>query len=287
MSERRNLFGPLPDDTARAARSIFNLGNIYLLIGDQLDQLLAEVNQVELDPTSSYPMSMVGLPALVTIFQFAEGLPDRVAADATRTRMDWKYALHLSINYPGQKPESLCAFRHRLWFDPDGQAIFEQITNRISAMGLLSKREKLDHEALVVIRSVCAYTRLDWMAQAFNQALEALAVWQSECLRAIALPHWYARYNRLSLNEPVPQDEVEQTALAQALGSDAQHLLSACSSFNAQAQSSMPEIQKLCQVFHEQFYTTDVEVGRVGEFYWRSERCATCGPVKNEPYRSA
>ena len=35
--------------------------------------------------------------ALVTIFQFAEGLCDRQAADAVRARIDWKYALRLPL----------------------------------------------------------------------------------------------------------------------------------------------------------------------------------------------
>jgi Transposase domain (DUF772) len=36
-----------------------------------------------------------GRRALVTIFQMAENLTDRQAAEAVRTRIDWKYALGL------------------------------------------------------------------------------------------------------------------------------------------------------------------------------------------------
>lgn len=35
--------------------------------------------------------------ALVTLMQFVEGLPDRQAAEAVRSRIDWKYALLLSM----------------------------------------------------------------------------------------------------------------------------------------------------------------------------------------------
>ena len=35
--------------------------------------------------------------ALVTVFQFMEGLSDRQAADAVRSRLDWKYALGLAF----------------------------------------------------------------------------------------------------------------------------------------------------------------------------------------------
>ena len=39
--------------------------------------------------------------ALVMVMQYAEGLTDRQAADAVRTRIDWKYALSLEITDPG------------------------------------------------------------------------------------------------------------------------------------------------------------------------------------------
>jgi L-ribulose-5-phosphate 3-epimerase UlaE len=39
--------------------------------------------------------------ALVTIFQFMENLTDRQAADAVRSRLDWKYALSLELTDPG------------------------------------------------------------------------------------------------------------------------------------------------------------------------------------------
>jgi len=285
MPANKSHYEPLPTETARAARSIFNLGNLYLIIGDQLDQLLSETDLAKLDPTSNYPLSLVCLDALVTIFQFAEGLPDRVAADATRTRMDWKYALHLPINYPGLMPESLCCFRKRLWRNPDGQVVFEQIANRIAATGLLSKREIPVLEARVVLRAVCTITRLDQLAQAFSQALESLAAWQPESLRAIALPHWYIRYDHLSLSESIPSSEGEQAALAQALGSDAQHLLKACHSLNGQAQSAPPEIRNLQQVFQEQFYSMNEEVGWESELQWRPERCATCSSALSDSYR--
>ena len=35
---------------------------------------------------------LLGASALITIMQFVEGLTDRQAADAVRSRIDWKYA---------------------------------------------------------------------------------------------------------------------------------------------------------------------------------------------------
>ncbi|NQE37102.1 hypothetical protein E5S67_04870 [Microcoleus sp. IPMA8] len=38
-----------------------------------------------------------GQLALISVMQFAEGLTDRQAAEAVRSRIDWKYALGLEI----------------------------------------------------------------------------------------------------------------------------------------------------------------------------------------------
>ena len=58
---------------------------------------------------SSLPCSLVaakpaeapGRLALATVLQYVEGLSDRQAADAVRGRIDWKYALGLSLIDPG------------------------------------------------------------------------------------------------------------------------------------------------------------------------------------------
>ena len=46
----------------------------------------------QLFPTRGRSQDSAGRLALITIFQFAEALPDRAAADAVRRRIDWKYA---------------------------------------------------------------------------------------------------------------------------------------------------------------------------------------------------
>ena len=52
--------------------------------------------------------------ALITVMQFAEGLSDRAAADAVRSRIDWKYALNLELTDPGFHYSVLAKFRKRL-----------------------------------------------------------------------------------------------------------------------------------------------------------------------------
>jgi transposase len=45
------------------------------------------------------------------VLPFVEGLSDRQAAEAVRTRIDWKYALRLELEELGFDFSALCEFR--------------------------------------------------------------------------------------------------------------------------------------------------------------------------------
>jgi hypothetical protein len=55
----------------------------------------------DLFPTHGQPAEAPWRLALVTVFQFLEHLTERQAADAVRSRLDWKYALSLELTDPG------------------------------------------------------------------------------------------------------------------------------------------------------------------------------------------
>jgi transposase len=52
--------------------------------------------------------------ALVTVLQRAENLTDRMAAEAVRTRLDWKYLLGLPLEDPGFDHSVLPEFRAKV-----------------------------------------------------------------------------------------------------------------------------------------------------------------------------
>jgi len=68
----------------------------------------------DLFPTHGQPAFTPWRLALVTVFQFLEGLTDRQAADAVRDRLAWKYALSLELTDPGFDHTVLSEFRARL-----------------------------------------------------------------------------------------------------------------------------------------------------------------------------
>ena len=135
-------FPPVPTETADAAKSIFNLENVYLSIGDQLEGLTSDLELSDLDSTGGMRANTLCTFAMVTIFQYAEKMPDRQAAEALRRRTDWKYALHLSLVHPGLEPTSLCEFRQQLLTSSAGQEVLGELLARLGQTGLFSKSDQ-------------------------------------------------------------------------------------------------------------------------------------------------
>lgn len=85
-----------------------------MLMRDRLDVVFADEDFADLYPADGRPGFSPGQLALVSVLQFAENLSDRAAADAVRTRIDWKYGLGLELDDPGFDYSLLSEFRARL-----------------------------------------------------------------------------------------------------------------------------------------------------------------------------
>ena len=85
MPHHPPMFPPIPTETARAAEAILGRENVYMVIGDPLDRLLADVGLDLLDTANDKPASSLVIPAPVPLSQFAERLADRRAAGALRS----------------------------------------------------------------------------------------------------------------------------------------------------------------------------------------------------------
>jgi len=252
-------FPPIPTETARAAEAIFGKGNVYMVIGDQLDRLLAGVSFDLLDAIGDRPASSLIIPALVTIFQFTEHLADRRAADALRSRLDWKYALHLSPDYPGVDPLVLCEFRRSLFKNSAARQMFQLILNRLSGPELVRFGYVESPKASDVLLAVCRLSHLERLTDAMRLALEALADRRSEWLRGVALPHWYKRYNDVLSLGLLPRLKEEQEAMAIGIGTDALYLLEKVAEVNGNF-AMLPEVQALWREWHQQFSQSDHEI---------------------------
>jgi transposase len=87
---------------------------IYLRVFYKLGPIFTASQFAQFFPQRGQPaLSPVRL-ALTTLLQFAENLSDRDAADAVRSRLDWKFNLALELTDSGFDHSVLSAYRTRL-----------------------------------------------------------------------------------------------------------------------------------------------------------------------------
>lgn len=105
---------PIPEDTNRLAQQLFPPHNVLRLIGEEYADLLHDNDFADLYSHTGQPALSPARLALVTVLQAREHCSDRIAVEMVRFRIDWKYALHLPLDYTGFDASVLCEFRQRL-----------------------------------------------------------------------------------------------------------------------------------------------------------------------------
>src|ERR671923_2569432 len=207
MSLRPHALEPVPEDTVRVARAAFPKGHPYLLLRDTLGTIFQDDDFTALFSLVGQP----GLPpwrlALVTIMQFRENLADRQAAEAVRTRIDWKYLLSLELTDPGFDFSVLSAFRDRLLAGSAEALLLEKLLERCQALGLLKGRGQQRTDSTHVLAAVRVLNRLEFVAETLRAALNALATMAPDWLQELAPLAWYGRYSRRIEESRLPQDK--------------------------------------------------------------------------------
>jgi transposase len=90
MSLRSTACGDVPASTVTVARAAFPHGNPYLRLRDTLGTIFTDAQFTPLFASCGQPAACPWRLSLVILLQFAENLSDRRAADAVRSRIDWK-----------------------------------------------------------------------------------------------------------------------------------------------------------------------------------------------------
>lgn len=246
---------PIPEETYLAAIALYGRGNIYLKMGDQLEQLLSGLQPSPGNLVKGKTAFEVEIqPALLTIIQYNEELTNVQMLEAVRSRFDLKYALHLPLSSPGTALSTLCEFHQALFTDPTRQRFMQNLLDRAVDLGLLSSQgERL--EARQVLATICAVSQLAEVTKAMHQALEALAVVDPEWLRKITRPYWYDRYKRCSRLATTSFNDTRWHEQTQEILGDMQYLLQAIEQRNSQQLAALPEIQHITRILQEQILT--------------------------------
>lgn len=192
MSLRPDTLTTVPEETVRIARAAFPKGTLYIHMRDELDVIYADEQFRTLFPIRGRPAEAPWRLALVTIFQFAENLSDRQAADAVRSRIDWKYALSLELTDPGFDASVLSEFRSRL-VGRAATLFLDVLLERLKTQGLLkSNRQRTD--STHVLAAVSALNGLELVRETMRLVLETLAVVAPTWLQPYVQSAWRERY---------------------------------------------------------------------------------------------
>lgn len=235
----------IPAETIQAAREVYRLDHVYMIIGERLNEILEGIAPADLDPTGGFGTSLASRLALVTAFQFSERIPDDMAAQATLKRTDWKFALHLPIKHPGYSAGALCFFRESAYESRRALQELDRLMKNLGTLGLFSKctLKLLDPEQALF--SICNITRLSHLIQAMKSTLSMLITQDPDWLRANSSGHWYARYRTGWLGRYSEWNDAQIVTEIDAIVSDIRLLLDRVRDEAGQNVFQQPEIQNL------------------------------------------
>jgi transposase len=220
MSLQTRPIPPIPELTARVARRAFRKGNVYMQMRDVLGTFFTNDQFTDLYPADGQPAYAPWRLALVSVMQFAENLSDRQAADAVRSRIDWKYALSLELTDEGFDFSVLSEFRQRLLEYEAGEQLLNTMLDHFREAGLLSNGGKQRTDSTHVLASVRDLNRLELAGRTLQAALDDIAALAPDWLRAWVAPDWYTRYAQPFSDFRLPQKAAEREALAVQVGWD-------------------------------------------------------------------
>src|SRR5918911_3917933 len=254
MSLHPQPTSPIPDETQRIAGAAFPHGNIYMQVADRLGNISHDAQCTALFPTRGQPAEAPARLALTTVLQFAEGLSDRQAAEAVRSRIDWKYVLGLDLTDPGFHHTVLSAFRTRLVAGEAEHLLLDTLLTLARTQGLLKTRGRQRTDSTHVLAAIRVLNRLERVGETLRAALNSLAVVAPAWGQALAPPEWYARYAHRVENYQMPKTDAARKALAAVIGADGQGLLQAIDAASEPPWlQEVPAVQLLRRVWAEQY----------------------------------
>ncbi|WP_240204832.1 transposase [Streptomyces actuosus] len=154
---------------------------------DHLAEVFDDALFTDAFPDRGAPAQSPALLALVTVLQFTENLTDRQAADASRDRLSWKYALGAELSDAGFDFSALSRFRARLAGHGLERTLFDRLVEHCREAGLIKAGGKQRTDSTHVISAVRDLNRTELAGESVRAALEALAV---------AAPSWLAGADR-------------------------------------------------------------------------------------------
>lgn len=267
MSLKSQSVYTVPEDTKQVARAIFPHGNIYMQLYDTFGTVFQDTDFAELFAHDGQPAVSPVRLVIVSILQFIEGLTDRQAADAVRTRIDWKYLLCLELTDSGFDHSVLSEFRARLINGSVEETLLNTLLAHFQAQGLVKARGKQRTDSTHVLGAIRAMTRLECVGETMRHALNSLAVIAPDWLRDHSQPEWVDRYGVRADEYHLPTSEAQRRAYAETVGADGSTLLLAIYDPTAPIWlRQVPAVETLRRVWVQNYTLTEADGAR-----WRQD----------------
>ena len=217
----------VPKQTAKIAKAAFRRGNDYIIMRDKLGEFYQDLDFAHLFAVRGRPGETPWRLALILVFQFAEGLSDEQAAQAVRSRIDWKYALSLELDDSGFDASVLSEFRSRLVAGNAETKLLDIMLERFKEAGHIKVRGRQRTDSTHVLAAVRNLNRLVLVGETMRHALNVLAVSAPEWLKPQIEPEWIDCYERRFDEYRLPKEVPQREALAEQIGADGRQLLRA------------------------------------------------------------
>ncbi|MFD0419235.1 IS1182 family transposase [Streptomyces sp. NPDC127108] len=275
MSLRGVGLAEIPEETARVARAVFPKGCLAMRVRDTLGPVFADAQFDELFPVRGRPAVSPARLALVSVLQFAEGLTDRQAAHAVRSRLDWKYALSLELTDTGFDFSVLSEFRGRLVDGDAGREVFDAVLRAAGEAGLVKPGKRQRTDATHVLAATRDLNRLEFVVETLRAALNQLAEEAGDWLVRVAAPEWFDRYSARPEDSRFPSRWAARVEHGDQCGADGIVVLEALRSPAAPpGLRSLPAVEFLRQTWVQQFHHVN------GAVRWREPKNLPPGLIR-------
>ena len=257
----------IPEETARVAHAAFPRDHVYLRMRDEFGSIFADDEFADLFSQRGQPAEAPWRLALVTILQYVEDLSDRQAADAVRSRIDWKYLLSLELTDCGFDSTVLSEFRTRLVVGTAEQRLLDALLSVCRERKWLKARGRQRTDATHVLARVRAVNRLECVGETLRYALNSLATAAPAWVQAHCPAQWIERYGRRVDDYHLPKKKEDRQAYAEVIGVDGHALLAAI--YAPQTPGwlrQIPAVETLRRVWVQPFYLDAAGV------HWRTDK---------------
>jgi transposase len=223
---------PWPEPAEEVARAV---GTMYagrraplpVVVRDELGELFADAEFADAFSDRGPQGWSPGRLALVTVFQAAENLTDRQAAEAARDKISWKYALGLGLADDGFDFSVLSQFRSRIVANGMESRVLDLLVARLVELGLLKARGKQRTDSTHVLAAVRQLNQVELVGESVRACVEALTVADPDWVRAGLDASWQYRYGARVDSWRMPGSKTKRAALGVDYARDGVALLRA------------------------------------------------------------